>query len=169
MIRFFLAIVVMYSLPFFSYAAYSFVRRGGKFEGNLLEGAPVNWLALAGAVLAIGALVNCPWISSNMRAMASPPPPARVLRNQAADPKCPRTNDRHCRRSPAHRGWPGLAPPRSSPSLAHAATRSAASSNPIGMSIAIEPLGAAARRVPSPLGRPTPPSRWRQWPRRCSS
>ncbi len=58
MIRFFLAIVVMFFLPFFSYAAYNFVRRGGKLEGNLLAGAPVNWLALAGAVLAIGTLAN---------------------------------------------------------------------------------------------------------------
>jgi len=58
MIRFFLAIIFMFFLPFFSYAAYTFVRRGGKLEGNLLEGAPVNWLTLAGAVLAIGTLVN---------------------------------------------------------------------------------------------------------------
>lgn len=58
MIRFFLAIVFMFFLPFFSYAAYSFVRRGGKLEGNLLEGAPVKWLAIAGGVLAIGTLVN---------------------------------------------------------------------------------------------------------------
>ncbi len=58
MIRFFLAMVVMFFLPFFSYAAYSFVRRGGKMEGNLLEGAPVKWLAIAGGVLAIGTLVN---------------------------------------------------------------------------------------------------------------
>jgi len=58
MIRFFLAMIVMFFLPFFCYAAYVFVRRGGKWEGNLLEGAPVNWLALAGGVLAIGALVN---------------------------------------------------------------------------------------------------------------
>ena len=58
MIRFFLAIIVMFFLPFFAYAAYVFVRRGGKLEGNLLDGAPVNWLALTGAVLAIGTLVN---------------------------------------------------------------------------------------------------------------
>ncbi len=58
MIRFFLAMVVMFFLPFFSYAVYSFVRRGGKLEGNLLEGAPVKWLAIAGGVLALGTLVN---------------------------------------------------------------------------------------------------------------
>ena len=58
MIRFFLAIIAMFFLPFFAYAAYVFVRRGGKFEANLLEGAPVNWLAVAGAILALGTLVN---------------------------------------------------------------------------------------------------------------
>lgn len=58
MIRFFLSIIIMFFLPFISYTAYVFVRRSGKLEGNLLQDAPVSWLALAGAVLAIGALVN---------------------------------------------------------------------------------------------------------------
>lgn len=58
MIRLFLAIAGMFFLPFFLYAAYVFVRRRGKLEGNLLEDAPINWLSLAGTILAIGTLAS---------------------------------------------------------------------------------------------------------------
>lgn len=58
MIRFFLAVIAMFFVPFFAYAAIVFVRRRGKLEGNLLEDAPVSWLAVAGAVLAFGTLAS---------------------------------------------------------------------------------------------------------------
>lgn len=58
MIRLLLAILAMFFLPFFLYAAYAFIRRRGKLEGNLLEDAPVNWLAVAGTILAIGTLAR---------------------------------------------------------------------------------------------------------------
>ena len=58
MIRLFLAIVSMFFLPFFLFAAYEFVRRRGKLEGNLLEDAPINWLSLAGTILAVGTLAS---------------------------------------------------------------------------------------------------------------
>ena len=74
MIRFFLAIVVMFFLPFFSYAVYSFVRRGGKLEGNLLEGAPVKWLAIAVGVLALGTLVNLVYMDILEYERTSQPP-----------------------------------------------------------------------------------------------
>ncbi len=58
MIRLFLAIAGMFFLPFLLYAAYEFVRRRGKLEGNLLENAPINWLSLAGTILAVGTLAR---------------------------------------------------------------------------------------------------------------
>ena len=58
MIRFFLAMIAMFFVPFFLYAAVAFVRQRGKLEGNLLEDAPINWLAIAGAVLAVGTLAS---------------------------------------------------------------------------------------------------------------
>jgi hypothetical protein len=58
MIRVFLAMLAMFFLPFFLYAAYNFVRQRGETNGGLLEGAPINWLALAGTVLAIGTLAR---------------------------------------------------------------------------------------------------------------
>jgi hypothetical protein len=58
MIRLLLAILAMFFLPFFLYAAYTFIRRRGKLEGNLLEDAPVNWLMVAGTILAIGTLAR---------------------------------------------------------------------------------------------------------------
>lgn len=58
MIRVFLAVLAMFFLPFFAYAAYQFVRRKGDFSGNLLQDAPINWLALAGTILAIGTLAR---------------------------------------------------------------------------------------------------------------
>ena len=58
MIRLFLAVAGMFFLPFFIYAAYIFVHRRGKLEGNLLQDAPVNWLSLAGTILAIGTLAS---------------------------------------------------------------------------------------------------------------
>lgn len=58
MIRVFLAMLAMFFLPFFLYAAYNFVRQRGEPNGGLLEGAPINWLALAGTVLAVGTLAR---------------------------------------------------------------------------------------------------------------
>lgn len=58
MIRLFLAIAGMFFLPFFLYAAYIFIRRRGKLEGNLLQDAPINWLSLAGTILAVGTLAR---------------------------------------------------------------------------------------------------------------
>jgi len=58
MIRVFLAVLAMFFLPFFVYAAYQLVRRKGDLDGNLLQDAPVNWLALAGTILAIGTLAR---------------------------------------------------------------------------------------------------------------
>ncbi len=58
MIRFFFAVVAMFFVPFFVYAAIAFVRQRGKLEGSLLENAPINWLAVAGAVLAFGTFAS---------------------------------------------------------------------------------------------------------------
>jgi len=58
MIRLFLAIAGMFFLPFFLYAAFVFIRRRGNLEGNLLEDAPINWLSLAGTILAVGTLAS---------------------------------------------------------------------------------------------------------------
>lgn len=58
MIRVFLAVLAMFFLPFFLYSAYEFVRRKGDFGGNLLKDAPVNWLAVAGTILALGTLAR---------------------------------------------------------------------------------------------------------------
>lgn len=58
MIRLLLAVLAMFFLPFFAYAAYNFVRRRGDMEGNLLEGAPLNWLALAGTILAVATVAR---------------------------------------------------------------------------------------------------------------
>jgi hypothetical protein len=58
MIRVLLAVLVMFFVPFFAYAAYTFVRRRGELKGNLLDGAPINWLALAGTILAIATLAR---------------------------------------------------------------------------------------------------------------
>lgn len=58
MIRLLLAVLAMFFLPFFVYAAYNFVRRRGDLEGNLLEGAPLNWLAVIGTILAVGTVAR---------------------------------------------------------------------------------------------------------------
>ena len=58
MIRLLLAIIGMFFLPFLLYAAYVFVRSRGSLEGNLLEDAPINWLSLAGTILAVGAMAS---------------------------------------------------------------------------------------------------------------
>ena len=58
MIRVFLAVLAMFFLPFFVYAAYEFVRRKGEMKESLMQDAPVNWLALAGTILAIGTLAR---------------------------------------------------------------------------------------------------------------
>ncbi|GBE43363.1 hypothetical protein BMS3Bbin10_01439 [bacterium BMS3Bbin10] len=58
MIRFFLAVIAMFFVPFLIYAAFVFVRRRGNLEGNLLEDAPVNWLAVAGTILAVGTFAS---------------------------------------------------------------------------------------------------------------
>lgn len=58
MIRVFLAVLAMFFLPFFAYAAYEFVRRKGEVKESLMQDAPVNWLALAGTILAIGTLAR---------------------------------------------------------------------------------------------------------------
>lgn len=58
MIRFFLAVIFMFFVPFFVYAGIVFMRQRGKQKGNLLENAPINWLAIAGTVLAVGTLLS---------------------------------------------------------------------------------------------------------------
>ena len=58
MIRVFLAVLAMFFLPFFAYAAFSFVKNRGEIKGNLLQDAPVNWLAVAGTILAVGTLAK---------------------------------------------------------------------------------------------------------------
>lgn len=58
MIRLLLAIIGMFFLPFLLYTAYVFVRRRGNLEGNILEDAPINWLSLAGTILAVGAMAS---------------------------------------------------------------------------------------------------------------
>ncbi len=58
MIRLFLAIVGMFFLPFLLDTAFVFIRRRGKLEGNLLEDAPINWLSLAGTILAVGTVAS---------------------------------------------------------------------------------------------------------------
>lgn len=58
MIRFFLAVLVMFFLPFFVYAAYAFLKGEHKKADGLMANAPVNWLAIAGAVLAVGTLAK---------------------------------------------------------------------------------------------------------------
>lgn len=56
MIRVFLAVLAMFFLPFLLYAAYVFIRRKGEVNGNLLQDAPINWLAVAGTILALATL-----------------------------------------------------------------------------------------------------------------
>ncbi len=58
MIRVLLAIFGMFFLPFFLYAAYVFVRDHGELKKNFLQEAPVNWLAVAGTILAVGTLAR---------------------------------------------------------------------------------------------------------------
>ncbi len=58
MIRVFLAFLAMFFLPFFLYAAYAFVRDKGEIKGNLLQDAPINWLAVIGTILALGTLAR---------------------------------------------------------------------------------------------------------------
>lgn len=58
MIRVFLAVIFMFFLPYFAYAAYVFIRSKGQQTKNLLAGAPMNWLALAGTILALGTLAR---------------------------------------------------------------------------------------------------------------
>jgi hypothetical protein len=58
MIRLFLAMVGMFFLPFLLYTAFVFIRRRGKLEGNFLEDAPINWLSLAGTILAVGTIAS---------------------------------------------------------------------------------------------------------------
>ena len=58
MIRVFLAVVAMFFLPFFAYAAYAFVRDRGEVKDSLLQGAPVNWLLVAGTILAVSTLAK---------------------------------------------------------------------------------------------------------------
>lgn len=56
MIRVFLAVIGMFFVPFFLYAAYEFVRNRGELKKDFLQHAPVNWLAIAGTILAVGTL-----------------------------------------------------------------------------------------------------------------
>ena len=56
MIRVFLAVIGMFFLPFFLYAAYQFVRGRGELKNDFLQHAPINWLIIAGTVLAVGTL-----------------------------------------------------------------------------------------------------------------
>ena len=37
-------------------SAYEFVRKGGELKKDFLEHAPVNWLTVAGTILAVGTL-----------------------------------------------------------------------------------------------------------------
>lgn len=58
MIRVFLAVLVMFFLPFFAYAAYKFVKDRGNVQDGFLQGAPVNWLLVAGTILAMSTLAK---------------------------------------------------------------------------------------------------------------
>lgn len=56
MIRVFLAVFGMFFVPFFLYVAYEFVRSGGELKKDFLQHAPVNWLVVAGTILAVATL-----------------------------------------------------------------------------------------------------------------
>ena len=58
MIRVLLAVIAMFFLPFFAYAAYAFVRDRGEVKDSLLQDAPVNWLLVAGTILAVSTLAK---------------------------------------------------------------------------------------------------------------
>jgi hypothetical protein len=58
MIRVLLAVLAMFFLPFFAFAAYKFVRDRGDVKDGFLSGAPVNWLLVIGTILAVGTLAK---------------------------------------------------------------------------------------------------------------
>lgn len=58
MIRVLLAVIAMFFLPFFAYAAYKFVKDRGDVKDGFLQGAPVNWLLVIGTILAVGSLAK---------------------------------------------------------------------------------------------------------------
>ncbi len=58
MIRVFLAVLAMFFLPFFAYAAFKFVKDRGDVQDGFLDGAPVNWLLVIGTILAVGTLAK---------------------------------------------------------------------------------------------------------------
>lgn len=58
MIRVFLAVIAMFFLPFFVYAAFKFVKDRGDVKDGFLQGAPVNWLLVIGTILAVGSLAK---------------------------------------------------------------------------------------------------------------
>ena len=58
MIRVLLAVLAMFFLPFFIYAAYKYVKDRGDVQEGFLQGAPVNWLLIIGTILAVGTLAK---------------------------------------------------------------------------------------------------------------
>ncbi|MDA7947021.1 MAG: DUF6111 family protein [Hyphomicrobiaceae bacterium] len=56
MIRVVLAMIGMFFLPFFLYAAYQYVKNSGELKKDFLKDAPINWLIIAGTILAMGTL-----------------------------------------------------------------------------------------------------------------
>ncbi len=58
MIRVFIAVLAMFFLPFFAYAAFKFVKDRGDVKDGFLNGAPVNWLLVIGTILAVGTLAK---------------------------------------------------------------------------------------------------------------
>ena len=58
MIRVFLAVVAVFFLPFFVYAAFKFVKDRGDVKDGFLSGAPVNWLLVIGTILAVSTLAK---------------------------------------------------------------------------------------------------------------
>lgn len=57
MIRVVLEVVVLFLLPTLAYLAYAYLTRDEGSQASLWDGAPVIWLIVAGAILALSVLV----------------------------------------------------------------------------------------------------------------
>ncbi len=58
MARIVLINLFMFALPFLVYGAYVYLVRRGQDRDSIWRGAPINWLVVAGLVLALGTLAS---------------------------------------------------------------------------------------------------------------